>query len=373
MAIEVIPYAAEWVAGVEAFNQRMQTGGSRWGWYGSPVDEWLPKSDGRKTWREHWLAVEDRETVRGAFALKPHEWHVHGSAHCVTDWQGPVTEGSIDRRFSALGLRLIREMLKQHPRLYSWGHGGQEQPMLLMLDKLGWLLHPTPFCVRVLHPVRFLRQNRLLRSTPARRLALDVAAFSGAGSLGIRLLHASRAARAHSVARAELEPFEEFGPWADDLWERSMPLYEAIALRDARTMNALVTPGRWPPVFKLRALRDGVAIGWALVLDTQMHEEQRFGSLRVGSLVDCLAAPSDAASVVGAALRFLRARGVDIVISNQAHPAWIDALAAHGFLLVKNRRVFAASPALRKVLEPWPESSRGLHLTNMDGHGPMGL
>jgi hypothetical protein len=49
------------------------------------------------------------------------------------------------------------------------------------------------------------------------------------------------------------------------------------------------------------------------------------------------------------------------------------ACAAHGFAILENRRVFAASPELQKAMEPFEETRQGLHLTNMDGHGPMGL
>jgi hypothetical protein len=370
MSIRVVPYTAEWCDAVRAFNDRMHATGTHWGWYGSHVDDWLPEREGRKTWREHWLAVEDGDTVRGAYALKPHEWWIRGERRSVSDWQGPVTEGLIDRRYSALGLRLTREMLKQYPLLYSWGHGGLEQPMLLMLDKLGWRLHRTPFCVRVVRPFRFLRRNRFLRSTPARRAALDLAAFSGAGSLGIPLLHA---ARSRALPRAEAEPFASFGDWADELWERCKTEYAAIALRDARTMNALVAPHRWPSALCLRMRSSARTLGWAVVMDTSMQDDERFGSLRVGSVVDALASPADAGAVVAAAYRFLAGRGVDLVVSNQAHPAWVGAFAASGFWLVPDRRVFAASPELARALEPWDEVAAGLHLTNMDGHGPMAL
>jgi hypothetical protein len=373
MAIEVVPYSAEWVSAVLAFNDRMHAGGTHWGWYGSPVDEWLPIREGRKTWREHWLAIEDGATVRGAYALKPHEWRVRGEPQWVVDWQGPVTEGIVDRRYNTLGLRLIREMLRQHPMLYSWGHGGLEQPMLLMLEKLGWRLHSTPFLLRVVRPTRFLRRNRYLRTGAARRLALDALAFSGLGEMGIRALHAAQMLRARRSTRADAEPFDHFEAWADALWENCADDYVAIASRDAATMNALLPAGRWPPATKLRVTRGGATLGWALVLDTQMQDEPRFGTLRVGSVIDCLAAPSDAEAVIGAAFRFLRARGVDLVMSNQAHPAWVAAFVAHGFQALPQRRVFACSPELAKALAPFDESSRGLHLTNMDGHGPMGL
>jgi hypothetical protein len=242
-----------------------------------------------------------------------------------------------------------------------------------MLEKLGWLLHRTPFLLRVTHPFRFLRHNRLLRTSPRNRLALDALAFSGAGSLGLRALHGVRAARHSRTPAAQATPFERFEAWADEVWERVAPAYSVIALRDAATMNVLLPVGGWPNAMKLRVERDGATLGWAAVLDTRMQDDRRFGTLRVGSIVDALAAPDDAEAVVGAAFRFLRARGVDVVISNQSHPAWIAGFAAHGFEAIPNRRVFAASPELQKRMAPFEEAQRGLFLTNMDGHGPMRL
>jgi hypothetical protein len=239
-----------------------------------------------------------------------------------------------------------------------------------MLERLGWLLHRTPFCVRILEPFRFLRRNRYLRGTFARRLALDLAAVTGAGPLGVAVLHAGLAVGGSRAAPGAASEFERFEAWADELWERCRPRYAAISTRDADTMNTLLVPGRWPAGIRLRVERDGATLGWAVVMDTQMQDDPRFGSLRVGSIVDALAEPADAEAVVGAAFRYLRARRVDLVVSNQAHPAWIAGFAAQGFLQLQGRRTFAASPELQAALEPFAETSRGLHLTNMDGHGP---
>lgn len=373
MAIDVVPYTEEWIPAVQAFNRRMAEAGMHWGWYETPVDRWLPERGDARTWREHYLAVEDGRDVRGGYALKPHEWRVRGATHLVTDWQGPITEGVYSRRYNTLGLRLLREMLRQYPLLYSWGHGGLEQPMLVMLEKLGWLIHRTPFCLRVLRPFRFLRHNAYLRNTAARRLALDLAAFSGAGSVGLRALHAGQRARGSRSDPAGASEFERFEGWADELWTRVRDEYAVIALRDAATMNHLLPRGGWPEARKLRVMRGNRTLGWAVVMDTAMENDRRFGTLRVGSLVDALASPADAEAVVGAAYRDLRARGVDIVMSNQAHPAWISGFAAHGFAILANRRAFAASPELQKAMAPFEETRLGLHLTNMDGHGPMRL
>jgi hypothetical protein len=374
MSIRIVEYASSHEAAVAAFNDRMAAGGSPWGFYAVARPDWIPREGGRVVWREYHLAVEDTDgSVRGAFALKPQPWWVNGQVHTVTDWQGPFSEGSIDPRFNTLGLRMVRDMLKKYPLLYSWGHGGNEQPVVQMLLKMGWVMHHTPFCLLVLRPFRFLRLNALLRSSPARRLVLDLAALSGAGHVLLKLLHAALRWRHGQRFGARAMEVPAFGAWADALWERCRGRYAAIAQRDAASMNALLPAQGWPVGIRLKIDRGDRTIGWAVVMDTAMDGDARFGSLRVGSVVDCLADPADAGEVVAAATRFLAARGVDIVVSNQAHPGWALGFAQNGYAVLPNKRMFAPSPALRALLEPFDETARGLHLTNMDGHGPMAL
>ena len=123
----------------------------------------------------------------------------------------------------------------------------------------------------------------------------------------------------------------------------------------------------------LRIERAGKSIGWALVMDTRMRGDARFGDLYVGSIVDCFADPADAGDVVSAATTYLRRRGVDIIVSNQSHAEWIRGFGENGYLLLPGRRLFVASPELKRLLEPFSEIAPGLHLTNMDGHGPHAL
>ena len=356
-----------------AFNKRMADGNTGWGWYEHADDDWLPKRDGINVWREHFVALEDGTDVRGAYALKPQQWMINGEPVLVTDWQGPVSEGLLSRKYNTLGLRLLRDMLKRYPLLYSWGHGGDEASMLQMLRSLKWQIHPTPFVLRVVKPFRFLRKNRYLRATPRNRLALDVLAMTGLGWLGLKLMHGVLSLRGLASGGAEAEHVEDFGSWADALWERCRGHYSVIGLRDATTMNALLPRDRWPHCLRLRIRRKGEDIGWVAVMDNQLTDDARFGDLRVGSVIDCLAAPEDAAAVVAAANRFLIARGVDMIASNQSHPKWAEAFAASGYVVLPGRRYFAASPELQKALEPFDQTQKGLHLTNLDGHGPHGF
>lgn len=373
MPIEILPHATRWTGMVEAFNQRMRAGGSPWGYYVEAEDGWLPRRPDAPVWREHYLAVEDGSEVRGGYALKVQSWWLRGAEATVCDYQGPMTEGAVDPRYSMLAMRLLRDMQRRQPLLYSWGHGGEDPVVLQILRKLGWWLHPTPMSVCVLRPARFLRGNAWLRTTPARRAGLDLLAYSGIGWLGLKALHAGLGFRRTRGRDVAVEPIERFGAWADELFARCKDRYSLVAARDARNMNALLPRGGWPPAIALRVSRRGEAIGFVVVMETQMSADARFGDLHVGSIIDCFGLPEDAPEVMGAGIAHLRARGVDLIVSNQSHPAWYGALALHGFVVLHGRRNLAASPELRKALEPIASTAAGIHLTNLDGHGPHSL
>jgi len=373
MSIKVVPYTDPCVPAVAAFNRRMFEGNTGWGWYESAEDNWIPPRDDATVWREHYLAIDDEDEVRAAYALKPQQWYVRGEQLVVADWQGPVSEGLLSRRYATLGLRLIRDMLKKQPLLYSWGHGGHESAMLQLLVSLKWLIHPTPFLLKVRRPHAFLRRNTYLRSSVRNRLALDALAWSGAGWLGLKTIHGTLGLRAPQLTDFEIEEMPRFGPWADELWAHAHPQYAALGLRDARTMNRLVPEQGWPNGIRLRVTLDGQEIGWAVVLDNRLEADPRFGNLRVGCLADCFAAPEHAAVIVALATRYLEQRGVDMIGTNLSHPAWIGGCLRSGFLAVHDRRSFAASPELHNALGPFDDTRSGLHLTNMDGHGPHGF
>ena len=372
MAIKIIPQTEEWKDAIHAFNLRMNAGGSKWGWYEDHKPDWIPYAEGEHVWREYHLAVED-DQVRGGYGLKPQDFWLNGEIRCVTDWQGPNTEGDISRHYSTLGLRLLRHMLKQQPLLYSFGHGGYDALMVQMLRSLKWWLHDTSACILILRPARFLRLNNYLRDTPVRRLALDVLAFSGIGYVGVKALHGMLGLRGLGKRNAVAEKVPTFGPWADELWEQNYSKYTCVAVRDQKTLNRLMPPGQWPEVTRLRIHRNSETIGWAAVMERQMQDDPRFGTLRVGSVVDIFGDPEDAAEIVSAATRFLRRSPLDIILSNQSHPKWIDGFVRTGYLNLEKRRIFAACPELKAAMEPVDKNVNGLHLTNMDGHGPHGL
>jgi hypothetical protein len=229
-----------------------------------------------------------------------------------------------------------------------------------MLKRLGWRMCEVPFHFKVLRASRFLRNIRVVRTTALRRLALDAAALTGAGWIGMKVMgHGARVApEKHEIETA-------FDGWADATWTRSQSAYAMIAQRDAATLEALY------PESETRFLRVRSNGGWAVLLDTQMRGHLQFGDMRVGSIVDCLAAPDQAGAVIRAAAGVLEERGVDLMVSNQLHRAWSEALQQAGFRKGPSNFLLGLSPALAECVNGTGED--GFHINRGDGDGPIHL
>src|SRR5437867_3147441 len=144
------------------------------------------------------------------------------------------------------------------------------------------------------------------------------------------------------------------------------------AVRDARVLNILYPPD------DIRFIRlkivDGCSVaGWAVLLDTVMADDKYCGNMRVGSILDCLALPEDANAVMAGAARVLEDRGVDLLLSNQSHPAWCQGLKMAGFVEGPSNFFFVASKALTKLLNEIDPAGTAIHLNRGDGDGPIHL
>jgi hypothetical protein len=340
---------------VRRFNQRLDAGGA-------DPEMRFPETPapGLMEGMDLWLAVEDDE-VRGGYMLRRQSFSFGGEAHPVAHYRLPLSEGLVNRAYAGLAVRLVRDALSREAGLYALGMGGWEKPLPQMLKRLNWRMAAVPFYFKTPHPYRFLRQIRALRSSALRRLVCDAAAFSGAGWLALRLVGVAEP----TVGPGPLEMPPSFTGWADAVWERCRARYAMAAVRDAATLDRLYPPS------DPRFLRIRTAGGWALLLDTAMRGHKQFGDLRVGTIVDCLAPPEDAAVVVRSAARTLEERGVDLIVSNQLHHVWSSALAAAGFRQAPTNFLIALSPALAARLEGRAEQE--IHMNRGDGDGPIHL
>jgi hypothetical protein len=159
---------------------------------------------------------------------------------------------------------------------------------------------------------------------------------------------------------------EDFAEWVDPLWQKSANRYSMTAVRNCETLR-LSYPANDKHFTRLRIERGGEDIGWAVV--GERRKDTKYGSMRVGSIVDCWASPENTLPVVRAASDALKRNGVDLIVSNQSHIHWCNAFENSGFLKAESNFIFAASKKLGALLEPFEENKMRMHFTRADGDG----
>jgi hypothetical protein len=368
MPILIEPYRAEHEPAVQEFNQRLKAAGADQDFvffrYFEP--RWLPRSQSENLYQEYFVAVENG-IVRGGYALKWQNFSfADGSSRQVGYYHHPLSEGIVNKNYAVIGAALLKDAMNRAPLLYCLGMGGYDRPLPKMLMRLGWVHCAVPFYFKVVRPYRFLRQIQVLRNSFPRRLLMDFAAVTGAGWAGAKVFQAARRISAPRVSPFTVERSDEFSDWVDSLWERHRANYAITAVRDSSTLR-LLYPANDTHLTRLRIRRNGEDIGWAVV--GERRHDEKYGFMRVGSIVDCWTAPENALPVMRAASQALKESGMDLIVSNQSHQEWGRALEDCGFLKAESNFIFAASKKLAALLDPFEQSQFRMHFNRADGDG----
>lgn len=353
---------------IRRFNARMRAGGVEELFMieepaqVSPVDESAP------IWSERILAIDDQGEVRGSYIVQWRDYWVDGAVRRLGNYQTPLSEGIIDKKYAAIGVLLTRHALASNPDWYTVGMGGLDRPLPRMLKTLGWQLEAVPFFFHIDRPSRFFRQIRHLRKKPVNRLGLNVLAFSGAGWLGVRSLDWIRAWSAPRQ-RLRMETVPRFGEAADAHWEQWKTGYRFAAVRTAGNLNHLYRPE--DPRYRRLMIWDGSRLlGWAVLLRQPMQDNKYFGNMTVGVLADCLAAPGDLPAVIRAAAAGFADMDVDVSIANPLHAGVLEGLRQSGFLAGPTNFGFGLSRSMASLLQaPVSGAASGIHIMRGDGDG----
>ncbi len=377
LRIERFPDTAVARAAAVRFNERLRQGGeTAFELMESPFSRHRPDEPGSAMWQHYYLALDETAgaplEARGGYILQYQRYKVGPEAAAPLAFlRLPLSEGVINKHYAAIGMLLLRDGMKREPVVCSLGMGGINRPLPRLMAGLQWHVEEIPFRFLVLNPFRFLKQAKVLRNKKRfMPLVCDIAAWSGLGWLGLKALQFRPSSRPDPQVTVACEP--EFGPWADEIWQASAPAYSFCGERNRQLLNTLY-PTDDPRWIRLLVRRGGKPVGWALLLCTATQNHKQFGSMRLGSIADCLAAPEDAALVVRAAVAELRKRGADVVVTNQNHSAWNAALKSAGFLSGPSNFVWAISPGLKARLEPLAETLPHAHINRGDGDGPINL
>jgi hypothetical protein len=368
MPLVIQPYRPEHEAAVADFNQRLRHAGQdeNMVFYRYAEPRWLPRTASSRIYNEFFVAI-DHGNVHGGYALKTQDFlFPNGQVRSIGYYHHPLSEGIVNKAHAVVGALLLRDAMLRAPLLYCLGMGGYEHPLPQMLIRLGWSHCLVPFFFRVLNPTKFLRQMQPLRESAKQRIAMDLAAFTGAGWASSKLFQTYRALTAPRTRRAEIHQMATLEASSRLLWDQAKQTCSFTAVRDRDALQVLYPPSE-AHLTRIELKRGGSPIGWAVV--GERRKDAKYGKLRVGSVIDCWALPGEFLPVVRAATETLKSQGFDLILTNQSHQDWGLAFKAAGYLSGPSNFIFAASKKLTELLAPFDETRIRMHLTRADGDG----
>jgi hypothetical protein len=366
--LEFKSYTQELEPLVKSFNLRLREGGEVLAFPESHVPR-FPYAPALHPYQEMYLLLHKGQ-VRGGYLLTHERFSIHGSLQAVAC--GPqlsLSEGTVSREYGMVGVLLVEHALSKQPLMYALGMGGMNERLSKLLVALQWTLYPVPFYFRATNATRFFADMSYLRKNRRQRICMDALRFTGVGPLAIRTAQL-RVGDGAGMVSAEVVP--SFSAWADEIWDKASSNHSLISERDSATLNRVYPPSG-SRFHRLKVESASGTVGWAVVLDTQMSGHKQFGSLRVGSIVDCLALQEHEVVVAKAATDFLERRGVDLIVSNQAATAWGKALTRAGYLAGPSNFILGLSPELAKRVGHLAEQKGKVHMNRGNGDGPIHL
>lgn len=366
--LQIVSYSPAHREAVERLNARLAEAGSRWSF---PARERPGGAEELPAWDESFVAVDGSEAY-GGYILKHRRFFLEGRPVDLGALQMPLSLGEVDSAYGHVSVALLIDAVRRSPYLYSLGLGSEETQYARLLTAAGWRHITVPFFFDVKSANRFAREIRLPAGNARLQKALRVLgrARLARTALAVRRLVVTRSGRRRTSAEAVTsEELGDFDRSADDVFSAGAGAYVLVADRGRQALRRIF-PTTETGLIRLAIRRGREVIGWAVVVDAQMRDNKYFGNMRVGSIADCFAAPRDADLVVAAADAFLTRRGVDIVVSNQLHPVWSDALKAAGYEEGPSNFFFYFSQELADRLDAIPGWRDGVHLNRGDGEGP---
>jgi hypothetical protein len=349
---EALPEDAE---GIRQFNSRLEKAGVGFV-FPANSSQLMQKQPGAEVPYQVAFVLSDGSAIRGAYVLKTEQVFVDGQDLSVGNYQLPLSEGIVNRKFAMVGVQLIKDALARQPRLYCLGMGSTARPLPRLLAKLGWSVSTVPFLFRIENARSFTKEIRWLRQRAGLRLLLDFARHTGALGGVAGLLRLRRRLFGTGVpATISCTEVPELSEEIDELFFDVRGEYGLMCDRRAAALRARL------PASELA--------GWVVVSISQLCNHTQFGNMKLGCLVDGLALPADVGLLVAEACRRLEQARCDLLVSNQTHPAWIAALQRQGFFRGPSNFILACSPSLAAHRAEVASA----HFNRADGDGPINL
>jgi|SRR5215468_4505937 len=324
-----------------------------------PLDPALPgeahyRPEGFPVYRRMIIA-EDGQEVRAAMLLCHHNVFIHGVRRDFCWTKMPLSEGIIDSKYSLAILQLIKRALDYQPFMMGVGAGTPESEGHRLFAGLRWRHRSVPFFFYPVKVSKVLRGLNYLKNNVKLRYAALLAAYSGVGA-GVSGLLALRRKLSTTLSGYEASVVEGFDEWADRIFAHSLSDYPVAIRSDATSLNIVYPPDDHRYI-RLKVMRKGAKteVGWIVMASKQMSDNHYFGDLKVGALVDGFGRSEDLPALVAAGLNHMVGVGVDIIVANFSHAAWVEACRRSGMLSgPSNFQVFVSPKGGLLLEEPCP-------------------
>lgn len=371
MAINIVPYEEIHINAVKDFNKRISQKKDTSKFPESNIPHWLPQKEGLNIYQKFYLAIEN-SVVRGAYIIKYQDFYINGEKIKVGCLQLPISEGIVDKKYSFLGVQLIRDALEKEPLLYALGIGGYNESYAKILLKLKWNNFLTPFHFRVINPENFFKNISFLRNKLIYKLILNISAYTLLPGLLLKLFQKIKSKKNTNYKNILFERVDEFGNWSNEIWNSVKDKFSMIAERNSDILNFLY-PKEKEKFIKLKISNDSQTIGWVVLLITQVKNHKHFGNMLLGSIVDNLSLQGFENEVIFTATEYLTKSKVDLIVTNQSHINWVNALNNSGYSSGPSNYIFFSSPKLEKLLNPLQSQKNFTFFNRGDGDGPITL
>lgn len=307
--------------------------------------------------------------IRGGVTIKRMIFQVNGAAEEVSCFIYPLSEGIINPDFDGVWSCMQAQMEQCYPLMYTSGATKAKR-------FVRWFSLPIPFHFVILQASSFLRNAVALRKGKWLKILANSAASCGAGEISLAMFKLlQRLLRRYpDCSGLQIERFDNWGEWADEIWHKSRSSYALIGDRSLAALQSLY-PAENNFLIKLRISKRETKqpVGWAVLTLAQMKDHKYFGDMKLAGLADMLAAPEDAYAVVSGALVTAQQAKADLLVTNNSDSRWNEAFRRAGMLPWKTNFSLFLSAKLRERFDPFEEYADQFFFTRGDGHGPTSL
>ena len=373
-SLQFVPLTQNLIRSCEEFNKRLHQAGTDLH-FACPANRDRGESPPVPMEVDRFVGVDSDGQVHGAYLLRWQFLWLRGQQFFGASGGYPISEGVIDKRFTMVGVIVLRDAIKRCSDLYFLGAGGRGGNVFRVAQHYGWQIADVPFLFRVVNGARFLSNLPQMQGSPGRRLLGRIGRGTGLAQIATELLTAGSAIRNRGSSSLRLsldvtvEEAANLAGAADEVWLRVKSQYLFCVVRDGAHVESSFPLGR-TDLHRLVVRHKGSVVGWAVVMTESLLRLRAYlGDLIPGLIVDTFGDTAYITDIVRAATAYLAAQGVDVVITNSSHGSWVDGYKRSGFINWRSQFPLLVSQSLGHRIGDLPIVMQQAHFTRGDGDG----